>query len=1244
MNDENIKWFGPKSIISLYSYLNASTVNEAEGATEMSDSNLHRLFSRQAKSFCGNIAIESESIKLTYETVDRKSNRFAKFLIEKFALQNEDVVAILLPRSPELYITMLAVLKAGGVYVCIDPQHQRSRLEFILKDTKAIALITTRCIQHDLHVVPEDTPILDIKCATVQQELKSYSTAPLLNRHVPSSNLCYIIYTSGSTGNPKGVEIEHRTVLNFIEGELEIYPVTSQDRVLQGFSPSFDASVEEIWLAFSTGATLVVASPEVMQSGPDLPYHLQRLRITVFSTVPALLRTVDASNTNLPLLKLLILGGEACGEDLSVWAEGRMLVNSYGPTETTVVATASIVKPNQKITIGKPLKNYKVCVLDNNFNEVPHGQQGELCIGGQCLARGYRNLKEKTTQQFITHGTHGKIYRTRDLARFTDSGDLEYLGRIDDQVKIRGFRVEVGSIETHLHVQGNVGIVSVVVLANPKGQQFMIAHIKLENKDDGFDSFTVVKNLKKSLPEYMIPNGYVLHDDLPKLASGKIDKKKLKSSTLEMQPFKSSQQSYIAPRNDIEKMICEVWEEKLGNQKVSIEDNFFDLGGQSVVGALVVSQLRKEGINVSVRDLYLNPTVAGLSEVVQTSRNSRSNQVTIHIPTTPLSGKPRYYLCALLQALWLLLTTASIAVFGLYLVILSYELLEYVYGIGGVQAVTWVVLVFLVVSLPLYVCYAILQAYIVKMIFLWRVKPGAYALWSTYYLRWWIVKTTKSWIPTTAISGTPLMNMYARIMGATIGTGVYYGTPLSCDFDLLEIGSSVTIEQQVAFETHRVDKGALILGRVTIADHCSIGARATIALNSIIKENTHVEPLTLVTDDSVIEENSHVYGSPATKFTGMSLCDFKPKEWSWSWWVPCVQVGFLSVYTVVLALPVVCAAAIILSVPYLFNAFLDWNMGVIAMMVPVATVLIQTLSYLLTALLKWTVVGKMEEGIFPINSWKFIELWIMERLILFTLSIFKELFATLYTNVWLKTLGMEVGPQVEFSTAFNYVPDLTESPCCSGFPLYCGNGESLLVLLLLVILSKWILIGRFRPCERPLWCSFVWRSELVASLEENVAFPFGVSSLLGTPFISWWFRALGAKIGSRVYLATIYLTEADLIEIGDKSCIAEGTTIQSHLFEDRVMKMDKLVVGKECTVCSNSIVLYGAKLEDRCTLMPLSLCMKSETLQGDAVYCGIPSQNVYTDSCEGLFTERPISKETASLLEDAYYNPQLDFP
>jgi len=628
------------------------------------------------------------------------------------------------------------------------------------------------------------------------------------------------------------------------------------------------------------------------------------------------------------------------------------------------------------------------------------------------------------------------------------------------------------------------------------------------------------------------------------------------------------------------------------------------------------------------------------------------------------------------------------------------------------------------------------------------------------------------------------MNMYARIMGATIGTGVYYGTPLSCDFDLLEIGSSVTIEQQVTFETHRVDKGALILGRVTIADHCSIGARATIALNSIIKENTHVEPLTLVTDDSVIEENSHVYGSPATKFTGMSLCDFKPKEWSWSWWVPCVQVGFLSVYTVVLALPVVCAAAIILSVPYLFNAFLDWNMGVIAMMVPVATVLIQTLSYLLTALLKWTVVGKMEEGIFPINSWKFIELWIMERLILFTLSIFKELFATLYTNVWLKTLGMEVGPQVEFSTAFNYVPDLTvlREGCfvadhvCLGGPVFRGDvfsltktttgcrtflgnnsvvkqhsfvgdeallgvlsttpdfaenksswlgspsfllpsrkesdkvhpstrtfnpswylyvsrltweffklftplmiklyavygfsmlmykvsypffqGESVLFwlsavlwewgifacIILLVILSKWILIGRFRPCERPLWCSFVWRSELVASLEENVAFPFGVSSLLGTPFMSWWYRALGAKIGSRVYLATIYLTEADLIEIGDESCIAEGTTIQSHLFEDRVMKMDKLVVGKECTVCSNSIVLYGAKLEDRCTLMPLSLCMKSETLQGDAVYCGIPSQNVYTDSCEGLFTERPNSKETASLLEDAYYNPQLDFP
>lgn len=621
-------------------------------------------------------------------------------------------------------------------------------------------------------------------------------------------------------------------------------------------------------------------------------------------------------------------------------------------------------------------------------------------------------------------------------------------------------------------------------------------------------------------------------------------------------------------------------------------------------------------------------------------------------------------------------------------------------------------------------------------------------------------------MPTHLFSGTPLMTLYARLMGARIGSGVYYNTYSVCDFDLLDVGSSVSIESDVSLDTHRVDRGTLFLGRIIIEDHCSIGTRSAIAFNSIIRRNTHVEPLALVTDNSVIDKNSHISGSPATVIASDIREEIsEPTQWGWSWRVTCGQMGFLALYGVVFAVPYVLVAMVILAVPYLKDAFYDLQMDTIAMVIPVIAVFTQTAHLLLTAVLKWLLVRRLQQGTFSMNSSTFVRYWILERLIIVILASSKELFATLYTNLWLKTLGMKVESHVEVSTAFNFVPDLLElkegsfvadhvslggavfknghftltktmigqwtflgnnsviqaqsfvgdhaligvlsitpdvvdsktswlgSPAFrlparatssqvhsssrtfnppwylyiirliweffklfspSSARLYSMFGFWMLVakvsypvfqegtllfwlsasfwslgiitcVLSLVILLKWTLIGRFRPGERPLWSSFVWRAELIASMEENIAMPFGVSGVLGTPLASYWYRAMGAKIGSRVYMASMYLTEADLIEIGDDSCIARGSTIQSHLFEDRVMKMDRLIIGNECTVCSDSIVLYGAKLEDRCTLMPLSLCMKSENLKHTAVYCGIPARDVAAELHHGYHIDWQLS-------------------
>ncbi|EDO33420.1 predicted protein [Nematostella vectensis] len=1321
-------------------------------AMESAQGTLHGIFSATASEFPNNIAVELKNRQMSYEALDQKSNRFARLLIEKFGIKVEEerVVAILLPRCPELYLTMLSVLKAGGAYVCIDPQHQISRLPYILQDTNAVALITTKQVESEFGLSDlTKVSILDIQSRALNTQIASKPSNALATV-VPSSHLCYIIYTSGSTGQPKGVEIEHRTVVNFIKGELEIFPVWSQDRICQGFSPSFDASVEEIWLAFGTGATLVAAPPEVMQSGPDLPDHLEQLRITVLSTVPTLLRTVDVTDTKLNRLKLIILGGEACGEDLVAWADGRMLINSYGPTETTVVATTCEIKRGKKITIGRPLGNYNAHILDSNLVDVEGEKEGELCISGKCLARGYRNLPEKTKQQFVDHQLHGRIYRTGDLVRWTPDGEIEYLGRIDDQVKIRGFRVEIGSIETHLQRQENVKMAAVVVLSPSPGQQLVVAHLTLVDKTKGFQAQQAVVKMKIALPEYMIPNGYIIHEELPTLASGKVDKKKLKTLDTPPQSFNASEK-YTAPRDETERIICSIWESKLCNPKISTDENFFELGGQSVVAALVISEMRRHQFDISVRDLYTHPTVAELADFHKVrSNNVDEHQVTVHIPDSPTRGKPRYYLCWFLQALWIFGWSAAASIWIFWVFLKFIDIYSMIHAGVGVQGVAALMLGLMVFGVPLYIVFIILWAFLTKKIFLGKEKPGAHALWSMYYMRWWIVNQAKSLVPTNLICGTPLMNIYARMMGAKIGPGVYYGTHITCEFGLIEIEAGVTLEPDVTLATHRVDKGTLFLGRISIGENSSIGTRSTVTLNTVINENCIVEPLTLVPDNTIIDANSQVKGSPAKVMKRKDNEEIKPPRWTWQWWVPCVQMALFGLFSVVYVLPYLTILVVILAIPYLRDAFSDRNWLVISMVIPPAAILSIVFDLFLTAAMKWCIVGKLKEGSYPINSSVFIKFWTMQKIIQMTLSNFRELFATLYTNIWLRSLGMEVGKFAEVSTGFNFVPDLvtlkdrtfiadhvsiggasfrkgrfTMRKSTVGSRTFLGNNcvnmpesvigndvligvlsatpevavdksswlgsppfllparavssqshslartfnppwylylsraiweafkiilptttrlysififwvliddisydvfgefstlfwispafwEVIIVFanLLFVVASKWILIGRFKPSEHPLWSSFVWRSELVASLEENVALPFGLGATLGTPFICWWYRALGSRIGKRVYLASIYLTEADLIEIGDESCIASGTTIQSHLFEDRVMKMDKLYIGSECSVCCDSIVLYGARMESRCTLMPLSLCMKSESLESDAVYCGIPARKV----------------------------------
>src|ERR1051325_8125893 len=400
---------------------------------------LHQLFEAQTDARPDHVAIECGDVRLTYRELDRSANRLAQHL-RKFRVGRGSCVALLLERSADVFVALLAVMKAGAAYVPLDPDCPPERVKYILCDCKVRAVLTTTALATRCGKTPARVIRLDRDRKTIAR----CSAARLVSAKggARPNDLCYVIYTSGSTGRPKGVQVEHRSVCNFVRGEGRLFGVRPSDRVYQGLSIAFDASVEEVWLAFFAGATLVVATPEIARSGPDLARHLTAARITVVSTVPTPFSMLEE---DVPTLRLLIFGGEACPPDLvRRWAKpGRRIINTYGPTEATVTATSAELDPNKPVTLGRPLPNYFAYVLDDSLQPLPPGEPGELHIGGIGLARGYVGRPDLTREKFLANpfaknGEAPRIYKTGDRVRWTADGELEFLGRVDSQVKLRG--------------------------------------------------------------------------------------------------------------------------------------------------------------------------------------------------------------------------------------------------------------------------------------------------------------------------------------------------------------------------------------------------------------------------------------------------------------------------------------------------------------------------------------------------------------------------------------------------------------------------------------------------------------------------------------------------------------------------------------------------------------------------------------------------------------------------------------
>ncbi|BDH12172.1 non-ribosomal peptide synthase/polyketide synthase [Streptomyces hygroscopicus] len=592
---------------------------------------LPELFQRQAARTPDAVALVDGAYERTFAELERAANRLAHHLIGR-GVGPERVVALALPRSAESVVAQLAVAKAGGAFLPVDPAYPAERRDFMVRDSAAA-------------VVLDDPAGIWRTDGSDSAPTDADRVAPLADRHP-----AYVIYTSGSTGTPKAVVVTHTGLAGFAAEAAARYEVRPGDRVLQFASPSFDASVLELSISLLAGATLV-AGEEGPLLGERLAEVLAEQRITHTLIPPAALATVPPKAADgLPHLRTLIVGAEACPADLvERWAPGRRMINSYGPTEATVVSTwtGPLAPGAGTPPIGRPLGGTRAYVLDAALRPVPVGVTGELYVAGAGLARGYLARPGLTAARFVADpfGAPGeRMYRTGDLVRWGADGDLRYAGRADEQVKVRGFRIEPGEIESALRRSPQVRDAVVVVRAatgqRPAGPARLVAYVvpaegTPQTQPQPLPVPELRDHLARLLPPHMVPSVFVPLARLPLTPNGKTDRRALP----EPDPAAASTGPHIAPRTDTERRIAQIWADVLGLDTVGADDNFFDLGGDSILSMQVVSRLRRAGLHLATKDLFTHQTVAALATVVTTGPDrTDSGPVTGDLPLTPIQA------------------------------------------------------------------------------------------------------------------------------------------------------------------------------------------------------------------------------------------------------------------------------------------------------------------------------------------------------------------------------------------------------------------------------------------------------------------------------------------------------------------------------------------------------------------------------------------------------------------------------
>ena len=1209
----------------------------------------------------------------------------------------------------DLYVAILATLFAGAAYVPVDADDPDERADLVFTEAAVAAVLT-------------DGPTVT---AVRPPEAPGIAADPA------AKDDAWVIFTSGSTGVPKGVAVTHRSAAAFVDAEARWFlagePIGPDDRVLAGLSVAFDASCEEMWLAWRHGACLVPAPRALVRTGMDLGPWLVAQGITVVSTVPTLAALWPADA--LDQVRLLIFGGEACPPELAerLAVDGREVWNTYGPTEATVVACGARLTGEGPVRIGLPLDGWDLAVVDAAGNEVVEGEVGELIIGGVGLARYLDPVKD--AEKFAPMPSLGweRAYRSGDLVRHEAAG-LVFQGRADEQVKLGGRRIELGEVDAALQALPGVTGAAAAVKTTAAGTQVLVGYlVASENggavaqgsSDATFDTAAATARLREALPAALVPLLAVV-DTLPTRTSGKVDRDALPW------PVGPDPDATAAVELDgTAGWLADRWTRVLGAPVTGPDDDFFLHGGGSLSAAQLVSQLRERYPEVTVADVYGYPRLGALAE-----RLDEFDAAAHTVTRDPVRPTPR-------SAQWIQTGLAL-----LLQTVVGARFLTWGLTLNGLLALTgsypwlptvswwWVAAGWLVLITP---AGRMTIAVVGARILLYGVRPGSYPRGGAVHLRLWTAENLADAAGAANLAGAPWIAYYARALGAKIGRGADMHT-LPPVTGMLTVGRGASIEPEVDLSGYWLDGDVLRLGAVHIGAEAAVGSRSTLLPGARIGRGAEIAAGSAVHGE--VPAGERWTGSPAHRLgkARRPWPEERPKRntrWVVAYGVASAAMSFLPVLAAIPGVLVLWAA--VRPADSLGDA------AVRALWVAPAVTLLSfvTLALLTLAGVRLLGIG-IREGFYPVRSRIGWQVWATERLLDAARTYLFPLYASLLTPWWLRALGATVGRDVEASTVLllpkmttvgdgafladdtmiasyelgggwlrvgsakvgkraflgnsgmtapgravpknGLVAVLSAAPkkskagtswlgsppvklrrravggdhrltfdppprlkvaraiveLCRFVPMICTVAIALGVLLtldaLLVALgpwpalllsgavvlaagavagasatiAKWLIVGRTKAVEYPLWSSFVWRNEVVDTFVELVAAPWFADAATGTPVLNLWLRTLGAKIGRGVWLETYWLPEADLVELGDGAAVNRGCVLQTHLFHDRVMSMHGVTFGPGATLGPHSIVLPAAAVGADATVGPVSLVMRGETVPPGTRWAGNP--------------------------------------